>query len=472
MTSTTHTDVPIGEAAFEFLNQITAFPEPKTCVLNILGAFTTLVEDPTAVLANGNGYAQRKDRVLTLCSRWLSLRRTSTEIKNILSSTCQCSVLQTAQELHRLGSRATSGAAGTPGQLLVYVCTLGLCELHVRMDDFTTFKLHKLHLRQQWPYDTSQITPHRAEATVSGYLDWLASDDLSSLVRVIQSLTAVAQYGWPLIVPVMIKKRLFLDQFIKYSFHGLNAAEEYMNGDQDGLKQAQPMRISNLLVPFLVLMRIICAECSDPVAAAYYLRPQHLNVVASCDRMLSTVTMVHQRVQTKQSQNCRDRALYDIHAILEVICYSFPDCAKRTTGLSVHKIMMEFSKPLENSRLILWRTLVDILQYQYTRQMCAAPDCDRTTEDTGRPFRYCTGCLWVPYCSRRCQRNAWRRDDGVQHRDVCPLIRRVRSQIRIPHVSQLRYAMKDVPALSQKNTLMIENIIAHFTALTLHVIEN
>jgi hypothetical protein len=472
MTSTAYTNAPIFEASLEFLTQITAFSEPKTCILNVLGAFATLVEDPDAVLANDTGYAQRKDRVLTLCSRWICLRRTPTEIKNILSSTCRCSVLQAPHKLHEFGSRATIGAAGTPGQMLVYICTLGLCKLHIHMNDFTTFKLHHLSSRQQWPYDTNQITPHGAEATVSGYLDWLASDDLNSLVRVMQSLTAVAQYGWPLIVPAIIRKRLFLDQFIKFSFHWLNVTKELMNGDQDALKQVHPMRISNLLIPFLVLMRIICAECSDPVAAAYYLRPQHLNVAKSCDRMLSAVTLVHQRVQTEQSQNFCDRALYDIHAILEVICYSFPDCAKHTVGLGVHKIITDFSKPLENSRLTLWRTLVDILQYHYTRQSCAAPGCDRTTEGTGRPFRYCTGCLWVPYCSRRCQKNAWRRADRVQHRDICPLIRRLRSEIRVPHVSQLRYAMKDIPMLSQNNILMIQDIIAHFTALTMHGIEN
>jgi hypothetical protein len=49
---------------------------------------------------------------------------------------------------------------------------------------------------------------------------------------------------------------------------------------------------------------------------------------------------------------------------------------------------------------------------------CWSPDCLKTWAGVGRLFQICTGCKMAGYCSRTCQRSAWRHAK-VPHRDVC-----------------------------------------------------
>jgi hypothetical protein len=49
---------------------------------------------------------------------------------------------------------------------------------------------------------------------------------------------------------------------------------------------------------------------------------------------------------------------------------------------------------------------------------CWGPECLRTANECGRRFRACSGCMLAEYCSRSCQRNAWRHPEAP-HRDVC-----------------------------------------------------
>jgi hypothetical protein len=58
------------------------------------------------------------------------------------------------------------------------------------------------------------------------------------------------------------------------------------------------------------------------------------------------------------------------------------------------------------------------LLYLCQSKRCAAPACRRTFAAAGTKFRYCAGCGRTPYCSKRCQRAAWRHGT-LAHRDVC-----------------------------------------------------
>jgi hypothetical protein len=71
------------------------------------------------------------------------------------------------------------------------------------------------------------------------------------------------------------------------------------------------------------------------------------------------------------------------------------------------------SKPVNNYNLF-GRSLT----YLAYDQKCRRVGCRRTAADTGRKLPFCVGCRRFQYCSRDCQKKAWR-DSKVPHRDLC-----------------------------------------------------
>lgn len=76
---------------------------------------------------------------------------------------------------------------------------------------------------------------------------------------------------------------------------------------------------------------------------------------------------------------------------------------------------------------MVW-TLFDLLRsgsgMHNTPRGCAGPACRRTSVSGGCGLYICGGCLCVRYCSRACQKAAWR-STPVPHRVVCSKLRAV-----------------------------------------------
>ncbi|EPT03311.1 hypothetical protein FOMPIDRAFT_89044 [Fomitopsis schrenkii] len=60
-------------------------------------------------------------------------------------------------------------------------------------------------------------------------------------------------------------------------------------------------------------------------------------------------------------------------------------------------------------------------------QYCFSPECQQTFVDAGRPFARCAGCEVLRYCSRECQRQAWKHPT-LPHKSVCAKLRALRGR--------------------------------------------
>jgi hypothetical protein len=216
----------------------------------------------------------------------------------------------------------------------------------------------------------------------------------------------------------------------------------------------------------MVLMRIACSECSDSTAAAYLLRPKWEEILFAIDVVVTTTGLISTQLRTELATSTYDVTLKAATVVGQLLYIHIPECRHECSQLRSSQLMQAtFKAPVHLPQFLPWTTLMTVLHYQYTRQTCSAPDCTRTPEQHGRPFRSCTGCWWVQYCSRKCQKNTWRRSDELQHRDVCPL-----SSLPLPKY-ELRVAVKSIPVhLSDEEGLVVGAINAHFSALTMHKI--
>ncbi|KAH9835657.1 uncharacterized protein C8Q71DRAFT_89855 [Rhodofomes roseus] len=75
---------------------------------------------------------------------------------------------------------------------------------------------------------------------------------------------------------------------------------------------------------------------------------------------------------------------------------------------------------------------------------CCAPECNETFATAGRPFSRCAGCGVLRYCSRECQKSAWR-NTRTPHKDVCPKLRVVRERTKLPREPRVPDHFRDLP---------------------------
>jgi hypothetical protein len=464
----------IADTALQSLAQLMGTAKPDGCVMEVLGALAMLVSDKSAWSA-APGYHARKDPALTISYRWLSLRHTAADVEAFFSQKCTCPEEMSNRETHDFGASIMNGATETPGQILLTICTYALCDVYRDAMDFTEVKLHLLGKRTAWPYNTTQLLPHGPEDTVCGYLDWLVSDNAWCVDRIMECLGTTVDHTWPMVIPIMVKKRLVIQQFVDLTARWSDTWSRHCitHGERHTFDMVYSYHIPGILMRLLAIIRTVYSECSDATAAAYFLETRWNDVLLSCDRIVTTLNLAVAYFESELTKSMSISALQHAIVVVDIIFAYIPESRVQCSQLlSTELTQALVNAPRHLPQYLPWNTLMSVLHYQYTRQTCSASDCTSTTEQYGRPFRCCTGCWWVQYCSRKCQKNSWRRNDGLQHRDVCSLIRFLRSRLRIPRPNEDLSDAKSITPdyVKQDELVVMETINRHFSALTMHEI--
>jgi hypothetical protein len=68
-----------------------------------------------------------------------------------------------------------------------------------------------------------------------------------------------------------------------------------------------------------------------------------------------------------------------------------------------------------------WNLAWTMLKTVEDRQLCMALGCSRSRDTEGRSLRFCGTCRRIPFCSRSCQRTAWRAFE-FSHKQACESI--------------------------------------------------
>jgi hypothetical protein len=391
--------------------------------------------------------------------------------------TCACEPYHRAHEMHELGEQMYADESlivsdtCTHGQLLVHKLTIAIRQPRGGKPELTS-KLHHLASRKAWLYNTKQILPHGPEGTICGYMDWLAGDDIEVICKTISTFVVLVSYAWPLVLPVMVKQRTLPQQFIEAEQRWtldftIKFAHQTGNHIQPQFKD-YTFCILALFVQISTLIHVVCHDYANPSTATYFLRLHHKAFLISSDNLVRVLS----QARDQQAMDLHRELIERLVLVGGMIYDCFPEHRANPARLTtLHRPFLAGAAPLRVPNIMVWRKMVTFLVERHVGPYCAAPGCTINTEQFGRSFRICTGCRWVHYCSRACQRKAWSRTDGLQHHDVCRMIRRIRIRYNIPRRSDVRDQMDYDPGLSQEDVLVTNTIIAHFEALTMYEIE-
>jgi hypothetical protein len=457
----------LAESSYTALLKLLANPIPEGCIMEVLGSTTIIAEGPNSVPLLGLNYAKLRESALDAVSRWMSFRRSPTEVKDILSMTCSCTTSSPESSLHTIGASlvARSRFKLTPAQTLINHCTNALRQMGVK-EHKKVHKLHHLISRDQWPYTTEQMLPHGPEGTVLGYLDWLIADDIVSVSRLAEVFATIVVKGWPLVVPTIIKNRFFTDQFL---ITALRSSELPRTEPQEML-DAYAKHFLGFLLQLSIVLCTICIDVSNPAAVVYFLDPQHEAMLLACEGLIILVESIIKTVRSDLAvvTEYHNSIIQKLESVASAIYTYFPDCHVHLHRLSSGGISRENAdRSLRTPGALPWKNLMQILRVQQVQPHCTAPGCTRTSESHGRPFRTCTGCYWVQYCSRECQKNAWRHSDNLQHRDVCVLLRHISVRFRLSSSRSLQIA-PPCPDMTKEDIVAVRAINKHFASLAMY----
>jgi hypothetical protein len=460
------TDVDDGHHAPVFFRKLTEhdFPvlrSPKTkCYFTILGwAMTIKRLDGQSRVEEGPNYRQREwsGSLETLCFRWQTLPRKSSQIQDILDLpvTCHntCTVTEQRDEYHLRGLDAMKHTLqhyrSRPGRYFALWCLHRLQDLSEHTNPQA---LRLLAQRTSWPWSMDQLLPHGAEATARSFLMWTTLDlDDNFILRIALALTTWIQYTY-----LDIKPYIYTSPTAAQGLAHLAAklSEACFHPPPD-YKAVQDTRneLQNTYLAVLGIAEIygMILAPAPRVHAQRFIGFCPKNLLASCDiaiQCLQHLSVVDQdlELQKRLTQSC-DR-LGSISWKAREAClaagesYQISFVAIRQIEQSPFHKLCRFDGG--QSAVQDWLFLVERCSSRSASRHCDYSGCSQQGQFEDEPMRVCGQCRILRYCSRLCQKRAWTHM-AAPHRDICRDLRFVGVSFEINSRSFAKLVGKTVP---------------------------
>jgi hypothetical protein len=103
------------------------------------------------------------------------------------------------------------------------------------------------------------------------------------------------------------------------------------------------------------MMQLVCTTFADPSAIAYFLRPQHKDVLASCNDILSAFFPIKDHEFAQLLGHLTSILLH----VGGIVYDHLPHCRAPSARPSLHKYFLNETVLLKDPNLMIWKSLVD-----------------------------------------------------------------------------------------------------------------
>jgi hypothetical protein len=418
------TTAPLVYAARNLLKQFKKLTVPHACAYLLVAWLNhehaqdyAMPEDQRQLYAN---------RICGTAWKWVTRPRTEAELQTIIAMKCSCSLEERQKSSHALGEHLYSGVKigfESLGWYTAYSCF----RLMVKVDGGDVLPLNKFNRRKQWPHSIHRVLPHGPSDTLQGICQWMKFNHPMFLrARIMNDLRIMLAILSPLLIPHFITSRVLLDgasHLPKVKQVITEVLSERATGSHKALL-SEACQDCNTIVPFahdLVFKYMNATE-----RKIFHLQfPAEL--LAVYDGARSTSDFCRERVQEGEvrgpvAEASRELANFSPHitALRRMLCLDW-------SGLySDYKLFeQQYMNQPESDALDIPTAPPAVdrldreLEWLKHSPRCTAPTCSRTAADSR--LMLCSGCRYMKYCSRRCQKRAWTHAQAA-HRDVCVLL--------------------------------------------------
>jgi hypothetical protein len=453
---------PSTEKLLDILKELNCCPIPSICPYYVLGWQQRMHADEKLIDHYGFGWTRGSrrhlDQVWILGFKWLSMPRTTAEIRTLVSLRCQCTPEDSSDSVHQAGAQALAqdAALGQPivSQPFCVVAKFWLKPLKYLRLKYKSHrrvtKLYKIVDREDWPSSIQDVLPHGPDDTIRGLLQWFRADlDLNTIAIFCESVNRLLDLCAPYILPSLIACWPFCVRLVACmdSAISFRRSDEFLETENHAEACFYSLRASSRLLADIVL------EYANRTQRDFFMKPRAENIR---QKIISSMDLLDE-FKTNIDFCSLFEHICDLEERLDVLCTAIWTVITPTSEIEAGKYPIYEG---DNTSVIPfqyppWYSFIKCLIDLENCQRCQRPGCSQFLVHR-HALRYCTGCRRVVYCSVHCQKLAWKHHTAP-HRQICGVIRSLCIQLDLPRhriVKKLPHAPVDKAYLPAARTVI------------------
>lgn len=317
--------------------------------------------------------------------------------------------------------------------------------------------------RSAWPNSFVSLLPHGPKDTLRGLLAWFRTDlEWRSRTSVTFALDVLILYHPSLIIPHLVVAPEFTYCVIQRTV-GL---DQGLLGESQTSPDAA-MMIRNVTDHMRMLLRLL--DDFMMFASALHRRLYHeynpSNLLLAYQMMSVVCVYLMAKVPLRMGGGEIARPMNEAVARLGgLLLDDFPDVKhEETSEMTIDSYREQMMQHRHTLDYVKWERLYRLLRYLDCTRRCDAPQCPMlaTCILASPHYKRCTGCIRAMYCSRRCQKSAWK-DSPSHHRAVCSTLRYFCTVVPPSRELPPRLASATAPAYPPDAATQV---LAHFGSL-------
>jgi hypothetical protein len=456
---------------------------PAVCVIKAIGwlhiaLVTKLLHLPA--VQSSLAFDKFTTKVLEALLKWVTMPRSRAELDAYVALQCQCSTSQQGEATHRMGQQEHGRSEfqhDHPRWYFLALCLRAPVMYGTKGDPCAALtRMDKLRRRKAWPYSIRGLLPHGPQKTFEGVLQWLQLDLHSrDRVRFIAMLNVLLVFCEPVIVPYLVTSPVFVRSCLLEPIQRDELSIRTVTSTADIDNCVDIINCVEVLVGRL-MRALVTEKASDTELLIFHraepvlLLEAYAGLLRICRKIaaLSTVTRQDDMMNWNSPQRIEriERAIKALSVKLIVDC---GELAHLDSTASLRTLFSQEFQKLHDPQLAqlhYWDRAVSVVHSLETAQRCVAPVCLTLISDCA--LKLCTGCGLTRYCSRRCQKVAWRHAE-VPHRDIYSVLARLCVKWNIPQVNIQVSMLNQRPRIPAREHLAPEAdlLFPHFWALSI-----
>jgi hypothetical protein len=290
--------------------------------------------------------------------------------------------------------------------------------------------MKQLHRRVRWPRSTADMLPHGAEDTTRGLI-YLLELDLNTGARrgVMYALAMVMINFHPLVMPILVTSRTLITKGIIAAIH---SDIDCVTSSGHSIKPNDVKAVYQSQATLLHIVKDLVTRLSTTAQRKAFHVQAPTELLIAYDRATKLFPLLQANTSHFSPEHIipelfqPDPFIKSLKKIAGKLLIDVPVVADILPQLEARDHFM--SPPYNFAYWQLWKDFLHNVHLLEVMQRCMAPGCAETALTS--TLKRCASCKRVRYCSRACQKAAWRH--SLSHRLVCYMLSELCDEFSLP----------------------------------------
>jgi hypothetical protein len=443
------------ESSAELRDRLASGLEGSACVWSLLSWFEDLQQrhkdvdqqDRHAEFTNDASARQARKAVYdaqNICYAWVTRPRDRLELDAFFDMHCACSssarTVRAKQhdDVLKMSARGSlqSDLIRPPFTHLLASFLQPLVDMQLTNEDLHLRRI-KLERRTRWRRTLQDLIPHGVENTVRALATLLDQDAAIGRRSVLVALTVLIDLHRTSVLPFIVTSRTFI---VRGFIDTIQQHVQFVRSAGQNIKTADLSDVVNSTESMIKALGSIVMNYTNMSQRRTFHAQETMGLLRAYDGAIALIEMLRPLItHPRHSRFMGPTLLDDEYWEVSVLMWSkmggrlLDDCPEaQRVAIQLQAGQRICAAGLRDSfappYAVPWFQFAQAISILETYQQCSAPRCSKDVWTAS--LQRCAGCERVVYCSRVCQKAAWR--GSVPHRNVCKTIAALSKRLNIP----------------------------------------